>query len=83
MLHFLYVDCEYYLLEKDWIKYPILHLDLNAEKYTTPEALDQVLESALRGWEALYGAQDYEKTFASRFQGIIQRAWGKEVCRSL
>ena len=21
-------------LEKDWIKYPILHLDLNAEKYT-------------------------------------------------
>lgn len=36
-------------LEKDWIKYPILHLDLNAEKYTNPEALDQVLESALRG----------------------------------
>ena len=65
-------------LEKDWIKYPILHLDLNAEKYTTPEALDQVLESALRGWEALYGAQDYEKTFASRFQGIIQRACEKE-----
>ena len=65
-------------LEKDWIKYPILHLDLNAEKYTTPEALDQVLESALRGWEALYGAQDYEKTFASRFQGVIQRACEKE-----
>lgn len=64
-------------LEKDWIKYPILHLDLNAEKYTTPEALDQVLESALRGWEALYGAQDYERTFASRFQGIIQRACDK------
>ena len=36
------------------------------------------LESALRGWEALYGAQDYEKTFASRFQGIIQRACEKE-----
>lgn len=64
-------------LEKDWIKYPILHLDLNAEKYTAPEALDQVLESALRGWEALYGAQDYERTFASRFQGIIQRACDK------
>ena len=64
-------------LEKDWIKYPILHLDLNAEKYTAPEALDQVLESALRRWEALYGAQDYERTFASRFQGIIQRACDK------
>ena len=64
-------------LEKDWIKDPIVHLDLNAEKYTAPEALDQVLESALRGWEALYGAQDYERTFASRFQGIIQRACDK------
>lgn len=64
-------------IEKDWIKYPILHLDLNTEKYTTPEALDQVLESALRGWEALYGAQDYERTFASRFQGVIQRAYDK------
>ena len=64
-------------LEKDWIKYPILHLDLNVEKYTAPEALDQVLESALRRWEALYGAQDYERTFASRFQGIIQRACEK------
>ena len=65
-------------LEKDWIKYPIFHLDLNAEKYTTPEALDQVLESALRKWEILYGARDYEKTFASRFQGLIQRACEKE-----
>lgn len=54
-----------------------MHLDLNAEKYTAPEALDQVLESALRRWEALYGAQDYERTFASRFQGIIQRACDK------
>ena len=61
-------------LEKEWIKYPILHLDLNAEKYTTLEALDQVLENALRGWEALYGAQDYEEIFASRFQGVIQCA---------
>lgn len=64
-------------LEKDWTVHPILHLDLNAEKYTEPEALYQVLESALRGWEALYGAQDYEKTFAARFQGVIQRAYDK------
>mgnify|MGYP001405522066 CR=1 FL=1 len=28
-------------LEKDWIKHPILHLDLNIEKYDTPESLDQ------------------------------------------
>ena len=24
-------------MEKDWVKYPVLHLDLNTEKYDTPE----------------------------------------------
>ena len=31
-------------LEKDWIKYPILHLDLNIEKYDTSESLDNILD---------------------------------------
>ena len=26
-------------LEKDWIAYPVLHMDLNAEKYDAPERL--------------------------------------------
>ncbi len=29
-------------LEKDWIRYPVLHLDLNIEKYDTPESLDKI-----------------------------------------
>ena len=34
-------------LEKDWIKHPILHLDLNIEKYDTPESLDKILNDNL------------------------------------
>lgn len=34
-------------LEKDWSKYPVLHLDLNIEKYDTPESLENILEEAL------------------------------------
>ena len=34
-------------LEKDWIKHPILHLDLNIEKYDTPESLDQDRKSVV------------------------------------
>ena len=30
-------------MEKDWIKHPILHLDLNIEKYDTLESLDKKL----------------------------------------
>lgn len=62
-------------LEKDWQTYPVLHLDLNAEKYDTPEALDSILDVTLRGWEKLYGHEDYEKTPSARFQGVIQRAY--------
>lgn len=34
-------------LEKEWTTYPVLHLDLNAQKYDTPEALIHVLEENL------------------------------------
>ena len=61
-------------LEKDWIKYPILHLDLNIEKYDTPESLDNILEKSLNAWEKLYGAEPSERSFSLRFAGIIERA---------
>ena len=32
-------------LEKDWNKHPILHLDLNIEKYDTLESLETYLKS--------------------------------------
>ena len=62
-------------LEKDWIKHPILHLDLNIEKYDTPESLDQILNDNLEHWESLYGTRPSEVSFSLRFAGIIQRAY--------
>ncbi len=64
-------------LEKDWIKYPILHLDLNIEKYDTPDSLDKILDSSLTAWEKIYGAEPSERSFSLRFAGIIQRACEK------
>lgn len=61
-------------LEHEWAVHPVLHLDLNAEKYDTPEALDNMLNDALCKWEALYGSRESERSFSLRFQGIIQRA---------
>ena len=61
-------------LEKDWITYPVLHLDLNTQKYNTPEALTNVLEENLKNWEDLYGASDREIGVARRFNGVIRRA---------
>ena len=61
-------------LEKDWEKYPILHLDLNIEKYDTPDSLDNILDKSLTAWEKLYGAEPSERSFSLRFAGIIERA---------
>lgn len=62
-------------LEKDWTQYPVLHFDLNAEKYTTSEALTTILNRHLLQWEKVYGASDDEKSVADRFSGIIRRAF--------
>ena len=64
-------------LEKDWIKYPILHLDLSAQKYDTVEGLESKLNNALVQWEDIYGAEPAETSLPMRFEGIIQRAYQK------
>ena len=61
-------------LEKDWIEYPILHLDLNIEKYDNPESLNKILNDNLVYWESKYGTRPSETSFSLRFAGIIQRA---------
>lgn len=60
-------------LEKDWLKYPILHIDLNTEKYNSPESLENKLNGVLTQWEKIYGAEPSEKSLAMRFEGIIGR----------
>ncbi|NDV65676.1 ATP-binding protein [Bacteroides sp. 224] len=62
-------------LETEWNEYPVLHLDLNAEKYDAPERLGIILEYHLAQWEALYGANKSEDSYSTRFSGIIRRAY--------
>jgi len=61
-------------LETKWERHPILHLDLNTEKYDTPESLDNLLNNALAQWEKLYGSEPTEVSLSLRFAGIIRRA---------
>ncbi|MCQ2276528.1 MAG: ATP-binding protein [Bacteroidales bacterium] len=64
-------------LESDWLEYPILHLDLNTQKYDSPEALSSVLDEEVTKWERLYGRDESETAIGRRFQGIIRRAYEK------
>ena len=65
-------------LEKEWKQYPILYLDLNADKFETATSLEKYLDDALTKWEKLYGRFETERTPAMRFMGVIQRAAEKE-----
>ena len=70
----LFKDLAIEKLEKDWLEYPVLHLDLNAEKFDSPERLDALLSNQLTQWEELYGHGPDETTLSLRFKGVIRSA---------
>lgn len=62
-------------LEQNWTVYPVLHIDFSKTKYTLIEDLEEQLNIMLIHWERLYGKEESETSYASRFTGIIQRAY--------
>lgn len=64
-------------LEKDWMKYPVLHVDLSGKAYQTFEDLDVTLDQHLRKFEAEYGIQQTYAQPDARFKDAIVAAYGK------
>lgn len=62
-------------METEWKRHPVLHLDLNAEKYDSPERLNGILSRHLNLWEDIWGKEDREVSLSDRFSGIIRRAY--------
>ena len=73
----LFKDLAIEKLEHDWTEYPVLHLDLNTQKYNSPEALSTVLDEMVTKWERIYGMDESESAIGRRFQGVIKRAYEK------
>lgn len=61
-------------LEKEWVKYPVLHLDLNTRNYKDADALPGILNEYLEKWEALYGDAKRERVLEERFSYVIEQA---------
>lgn len=62
-------------LEKDWFEYPVLHLDLNAEKYSSIGELENILSTYLREWEEKYDSKEADNISLSlRFRAVIRAA---------
>lgn len=62
-------------LETEWKQHPVLHLDLNAEKYEDSDRLHFMINRHLNLWEDLWGKDHREKSPSDRFSGVIRRAY--------
>ena len=64
-------------LEKEWKKYPVLHLDLSGASYRSKEDLDDKITKFLEKWENEYDVKRIYKTLSVRFSTIIDAVWDK------
>lgn len=64
-------------LEKNWITYPVLRLDLNARDYKDESSLIAELNRHLETWEKLYGDEFRDRSVEERFLHVIHGAYEK------
>ena len=64
-------------LEKEWKKYPIIHLDLNAKKFDGPQDLIRLIDRQLLVYEAEYGKVETDETIDDRFVSLIRNMQDK------
>ncbi len=64
-------------IDYDWEPHPVLHLDLNVEKYMEHGMLDGVLDRNFRDWEEEYEINVKDRDFSQRFSTIIKGAHEK------
>ena len=64
-------------LEKDWLSYPVLHLDLTGAAYLSVDELYSKLNSFLSKYEERYEIRTSEHVASVRFENIIDVAYRK------
>lgn len=69
-------------LEKNWIEYPVLHLDFSGRAYNEMDVVAKTLDDALRKWEKEYGSEKRSDIPGIRFGNVIEAAYrrsGRQV----
>ena len=61
-------------LEKDWVEYPVLHIDLSGKAYSGRNSLDDILAYHLVQWEEKYSLAG-EGEYDTRFKRVIDTAY--------
>ncbi len=64
-------------LEKNWINYPVLRIDLTGKDYANPDSLTDAIGSQLTKLEELYGVRVASTAVDTRFRDLIDAAHNK------
>lgn len=58
-------------LEKNWVKHPVLHLELSRANALDPESLKSTIDQQFVIWEKKYDVEDKPSSLSARFANII------------
>ena len=61
-------------LEKEWLEYPVFHIDFNGSNFTAPGTLDAVIEGSVSQWESQYGRSEEFTDAGRRFAYVLKKA---------
>ena len=61
-------------LEKEWLEYPVFHIDFNGDDFTIPGILEKKIGRYLSMWEEVYGSHPAWQTIGDRFAYVLQQA---------
>ena len=70
-------------LEKDWLEYPVFHIDFNGANFLQADELEQKIESYVATWEQQYGKDPLATTLGDRFKGVLAAAHRKTGRRAV
>ena len=61
-------------LEKEWLEYPVFHVDFNGDDFKQAGILEKKIEGRIAGWEEEYGRDANALTMGDRFASVLKRA---------
>ena len=62
-------------LEKDWLEYPVFHLDFNGTNFNEAYELDKTLETFVSTAENRYGKSPFAHTLGDRLADVFEQAY--------
>lgn len=62
-------------MDLDWTPSPVLRFDLNAEDFSNPDALENLINWYLKDYEKIYGESTENASVSERFKNLIKNAY--------